>query len=167
MLNEISIRRSVRKFLDKEVEREKILELIKAGMQAPSANNQQPWEFIIVKNKEILNKLSEMKSGSYPLKLANFGIIVLGNKKRIISPDYLQQDLSACVQNILLEAVNQNLGAVWIGVAPIESRISFVKDILSLEEYLLPFAIIACGYAEEGANYFIDRFEESRIIKEV
>ena len=167
MLKEIANRRSVRKFLDKDVERGKIIELIKAGMQAPSANNQQPWEFIIIKDKNTLLRLSEMKTGAIPLKFANFAIVVLGNKINLKSPEYLDQDLAACTQNILLEAVNQNLGAVWIGVAPIQSRMDFTRKILNLEENHIPFSIIAAGYTDDNANYFIDRFNYIKIINEI
>lgn len=164
MLKEIAIRRSIRNFNQKAIEKEKLLELVKAGMQAPSAGNQQPWEFIIITNKEVLDKLSNAARGAKPLLEATAAIVVLGKSQNLKYPDFAQQDLAACTQNILLEAVNQNIGAVWIGIAPIQERINYVKNILELNDTVYPFSIIALGYSDDNLYVFIDRFDDKKII---
>lgn len=106
-------RKSIRNFSDDEVRTDKIKNLIRAGMQAPSAFNSQPWEFIIVSDEEDLKAVSKMSRYARPAENAQKLIIVLGNttKDNVVMP-MIQQDLSACTQNILLQAVAEGLGAV-------------------------------------------------------
>lgn len=114
-MNPIFKRKSIRNFSDDEVSTDKIKNLIRAGMQAPSAFNSQPWEFIIVSDKEDLKAVSKMSRYARPAENAQKLIIVLGNttKDNVVMP-MIQQDLSACTQNILLQAVAEGLGAVWL-----------------------------------------------------
>lgn len=112
-MNMIFKRKSIRNFSDDEVSTDKIKNLIRAGMQAPSAFNSQPWEFIIVSDEEDLKAVSKMSRYARPAENAQKLIIVLGNttKDNVVMP-MIQQDLSACTQNILLQAVAEGLGAV-------------------------------------------------------
>lgn len=160
----IQIRRSVRNFNSAEIEKEKLLELVRAGMQAPSAGNQKPWMFVIIRDKDTLVKLSNTARGASPLLNASAAIVILNKLENLKYPDFAHQDLSACTQNILLEAVNQNIGAVWIGIAPIEERIKFVKKTLNLNDNTSPFSIVALGYTDENSYHFVDRFDEKNII---
>ncbi len=163
-MNNIFTRRSVRKFSDKEVEQDKIVELLKAGMQAPSSMNQQAWEFIVVKDKETREKLASFKQGGALVTLCNTVIIVLANENKMKAPVMWQQDLGCCAQNIMLEAVNQDLGSVWLGCAPHEDRMKVVSDLFNLPEGVKPYCVLAVGYPqEEDANKFVDRFDESKI----
>jgi len=163
-MNEIYIRRSVRSYSEKYVEEEKIEQLLKAGMQAPSAGNQQPWEFIVVREKDILEKLSSASPYARCVDKAPVAIVLLVNRKKLRFPEYTDQDMGACAQNILLEAVNQDLGAVWLGIAPLKDREKAVSAIFSLGENSQPFAIIPVGYPlNEDANHFVDRFEDGRV----
>ena len=163
-MNEIFIRRSVRKFNTKRVEEEKINEILRAGMQAPSAKNQQPWEFIVVRGEKNLEELSKYNVYATCLKGANVAIIVLCNTEKLIMPEFWQQDLSAVTQNIELQAVTLGLGSVWMGTAPEEKKMNYIKEMFSLKDNLLPFSVIALGYPlYENANKFKDRFDESRI----
>ena len=164
-MNEIFTRRSVRSFLDKEVEMEKIDRLVRAGMQAPSAKNQQGWKFAIVNNKEKIVELSKFKTYAAPLANAPLGIIVLGDMDNMDVPHYWQQDLSAAIQNIMLEAVSLELGSGWLGVAPNEEIMDKVSDIIKLDKNLAPLAVLAIGYpSKTDANKFIDRYDESKVI---
>jgi nitroreductase len=156
-------RRSVRRFKDDPVEDYKIKAMVESGMQAPSAINQQPWEFIVVKNKTLLKELSEVSKGAWPLKDAPLGIVTLmrdtGNKANM-----RPQDMAACTQNILLEAISQSLGGVWIGAYPLEKRISKIKSILDVCEGLTPFNMIALGYPDDSEDKPIKkRFDNTRI----
>ena len=97
----IKNRRSIRKYEDKPVEKATVEKLLRAAMQAPSAGNQQPWEFIVVENKETLAQMANVSPYATPLKNAAVSIIVLVNKDSLRFPSYWQQDLAAATQNLL------------------------------------------------------------------
>ncbi len=158
----IDIRRSIRKFSDKQVEDEKILKLLKAGMQAPSAMNQQPWEFVVVKDEQVKNNLATISQYANPIALCSVAIVLVINNKNILSKGKQDQDMGACAQNILLEVVEQGLGAVWIGVKPDVERMSIISNELLLPEEVEPFAILAVGYSD-SENVFVDRFDATKI----
>ncbi len=158
----INIRRSIRTFTEQRVEEEKVLELLKAGMQAPSACNQQPWEFVVVRDVERQNELSNISPNAKPILSANCLIVLLNRKNDLQRDGMVDQDMGACTQNILLEVVEQGLGAVWIGVKSIPERMDFVGKVLELPSNMEAFGIIAVGYSE-SKNTFVDRFDESRI----
>ena len=161
-MNEIFIRRSIREFVEKPVEKDKIENILKAGMQAPSAKNQQAWEFIVVTSKELKNKVSMMSPFSKLASKAAVLIILLGNKDKMIVPDKWQQDLGACTQNMLLQIVKEGLGGVWLGVYPTEERVSYLRDIFKIPDNVEPFGIVSFGYSEKQ-NIFVDRYEKSRV----
>lgn len=142
----ISNRRSIRKYEDRPIEKEKIEKLLRAAMQAPSAVNQQPWEFIVVENKDTLKKLSEMSPYSKMVEGAAAAFVVLANSDNIKIPTAWQQDMGAAVENLLLEAVHLELGAVWLGVATVEDNINYIKELFDLPETIKPFALIPVGY---------------------
>lgn len=145
-MKEILFRSSVRSYQDKPVEPDKIEAILKAAMQAPSATNQQPWEFIVVQDKATLEKLSNASLYTKPLLKAPLAIVVLGNKNKLNVADYLPQDLAACTENILIELIHLELGGVWLGIAPREDRIEKVVKVFNLPDHILPFAIVAIGY---------------------
>lgn len=156
-------RKSVREFTDTKITEDEITLLLKAGMQAPSAKNQQPWDFIVVDDREILNKLSKMHTGSWPLVTAPLAIIPM-IRKSDRSPRMTQQDMGAATENILLEAVELGLGAVWIGVYPLEERIEHVSNIFDISGETLPFCIIAIGHPLKEKEVNI-RYDESRVYR--
>lgn len=158
----INIRRSIRTYKEIKVENEKINKLLRAAMQAPSAFNQQAWEFIVVENKETLKKLSEMSQYSKPIEKSPVTIIVLANKDNMTVPECWQQDLGAATENLLLEAVELDLGGVWMAVAPFEDRMNYVTEIFDLPENILPYSVIPVGYPEEE-NKFIDRYDDNKV----
>ena len=162
MLEVIKNRRCIRTYLDKRVEEEKIIEVIKAGMQAPSSKNASPWEFIIVDDSELLEKLSTTHHRSVHVKNAPICIVVLANKDKFIKAGKWIQDLGACTENLLLESVNQGLRACWVGVFPKKKLVNKVRETLNIPENLIPYALIPIGYSEEK-NIFIDKFDENKI----
>lgn len=163
-MKEILNRRSIRRYKDRAVEKEKIEKLLRAAMQAPSAGNQQPWEFIVVQDKETLNKLSQMSPYSKLVVNAPLALVLLANEKSMKYPEYWEQDMSATAENILLEAVALELGAVWLGAAPLKERMNYIRGIFKLKDNIIPFSIIAVGYSADGEeNKFIDRYDEERI----
>lgn len=163
-MNTIYTRRSVRQFTDQKVEENKVLQLLKAGMQAPSAMNQQSHHFVVITDKETQIELSAFKQGGKLVSDGNVTIVICGNEQSMKSPVMWQQDLGAAAQNISLEAVNLGLGSVWLGCAPHEDRMSKVIEVLNLPEHIKPFAVLSIGYPlNDDANKFVDRFNESKI----
>ena len=160
----IDTRRSIRTYTDQEIENDKIEKLLRAAMQAPSAGNQQPWEFLVVQDKESLDILSLMSPYSRLASKASLVIIPLANEDRLKFAENWQQDLSAATENILLEAVSLGLGAVWLGVAPNEERMGYISNCFELPATIKPFAIIAIGYPAKGSeNKYVERYDENRV----
>lgn len=162
-MKEIFNRRSIRKFTDRPIEKEKIDKILRAGMQAPSAANQQPWEFIVVEDKESLKELALTTPYSKPIASSAVTIVLLANSDYFKIPTGWQQDMGAVAQNILLETAYLELGAVWLGVATSDAAIEFVKKTYQLPDNIMPFAMIAIGYPDEQKNEFVDRYNESRV----
>ena len=162
-MNTIFTRRSVRKYLDKAIEPEKIDRMLRAAMQAPSATNQQPWEFIVIDDKETLTKLADFSQYAKMLPGAALGFVVL-EKQGMRAPLFTEQDLGAAVQNLMLQAAEDGLGTVWMGVGRGSERETFLTEMFSLPETVKPFAVLAVGYPEdENANKFVDRYDETRV----
>ena len=160
-MNEIFTRVSTRKFEDRPVEPEKIIQLLRAAMQAPSAGNQQPWEFYVVTDKEKLKVLSETSPYAKMTKDAPAAIVSVYRKDCAI-PAYADIDMSIAMENLWLETDAQGLGGVWLGIAPLEERMKAVEDVLGIPDHLRAFAIFPYGYpAEERQQQ--DRWDESRI----
>ncbi|MDF2568096.1 MAG: nitroreductase [Oscillospiraceae bacterium] len=162
-MEEIFNRRSIRKFQDRPVEKEKIDKLLRAAMQAPSAANQQPWEFIVVEDKDTLNTLSEMSLYSKSVAGSGVTLVLLANSNDFKVSTAWQQDLGAAAQNILLEATHLELGAVWLGVATADSAVEYIKDLYRLPEHIKPFALIAIGYPDGQKNEFVDRYRAQKV----
>ncbi len=161
-MNSIFKRISVRKFLDKEIEQEKVELLLKAGMAAPSAGNQQPWELYVITNKDIIEQLSLASPYAKCVKNAPMAIVPVYRKEGLKFKEYAHIDMSICCENILLEATELGLGSVWLGIAPIKERMDQVNQILNLPDNLESFAIIAIGYSNEHRKQQ-DRYEEKRV----
>ena len=160
-MNSIFRRVSIRKYQNKPVEPEKIEALLRAAMQAPSAANQQPWEFYVVTDKEKLRALSEASRYAAMTKDAPVAIVSV-YRKDIPMPMYAEIDLSIAMENLWLEADAQGLGGVWLGIAPLGKRMKAVEEVLDIPDHLRAFAIFPLGYpAEEKKQQ--DRFDESRI----
>ena len=149
----IRARRSVRKFVPKaEVSDKQVRSLLEAAMVAPSACNTRPWEFVVLRDREKLNKIRELHPYAGMLDTASLAIIILAlphTQIRHIDIGYFPQDCGAAAQNILIEAVAQGLGTCWCGLYPKETRMAEVKNTLGLESESTPFCLIAVGVPEE------------------
>lgn len=152
---------SIRKYQDRPVEREKIVEILRAAMAAPSAKNQQPWEFYVITKKDTLEKLS--KASPYAGMTANAPVaIISAYRKDCDVPCYADIDMSIAMENLWLKTDEIGLGGVWIGIAPIEERMELVHKMLDLPENVKVFSLFAMGYpAEERPQQ--DRFDPERI----
>ncbi|ERJ12987.1 nitroreductase family protein [Haloplasma contractile] len=152
-------RRSIRKFKEQKLNDEQIKYLVKAGMNAQSAANRQPWTFIVVNNKEKMRKIKENHPYAGPLETADTAIIVCGDMEKEPITGYILQDLAISSHNICLAATELSLGSVWLGIAPREERIKLINDLFNLPETIIPFSVIALGYPDERKepNDFYDQ----------
>ena len=160
-MNSIFHRTSVRTYSEQRVEQEKIVQLLRAAMAAPSAANQQPWEYYVVTNRDKLEQLSQSTPYAGCVRNASVAFVPC-YRKASKHLEYAQIDMSASVENLLLEADELELGAVWIGIAPQEERMNQVREILDIPKQLEAFAIISCGYPVTQTRQQ-DRYEESRV----
>jgi len=158
----ILTRRSIRRYTDEKVSGGVIKKLLQAGMAAPSAGNQQGWHFVVINERQILDEIPKMHQYAQMLKQAPVAILVCGDVEKAMYKGYWVQDCSAVTQNILLAAHGLGLGAVWLGVYPIEDRVDRIKKLLNLPNHIVPFSIISIGYpAEEKPKS--ERYDEAKI----
>ena len=148
-LQAIFDRRSIRRYKQKEVEEEKILKIIEAGMYAPSAHNRQPWHFLPANDRDLLLKIAERHPYAKMLRTASHAILVCGDLKLESSLGYLAVDCAAATQNMMLAAYALGLGTVWIAVYPREERMQMMSEFFNLPENIVPISLIAVGYADE------------------
>ena len=160
-MDSIFHRVSIRKFQDKPVEPQKIEQLLRAAMAAPSAGNQQPWEFYVVTNHGLIQKLAATSPYAGCAKTAPV-LIVSAYREDVIFPMYAQIDLSIANENLWLETDALGLGGVWLGIAPIEERMHEVETVLQMPAEHHAFAIFALGYPAE-AKPQQNRFTPARI----
>ena len=145
-------RRSIRKYRDGEpVGAEALQALLEAAMSAPSAMAQDPWRFLVLRERDALAALAEILPYGKMLNQAALGIVVCGDIARANRQQlsYLLQDCSAATENILLAAHLLGLGAVWLGVHPNEDRITGVRRRFGVPEDILPVAAISIGHPAE------------------
>ena len=144
-------RRSIRVYSPGEVSEPAVTRLLEAAMAAPSAMTKDPWRFVVVRDKQALAKLAALHPGAAMLASAAMAIVVCGDLdaafERQIS--YLLQDCSAAIENLLLAAHVQGLGACWVGIHPGEPLIKRVKELLSLPASFVPVAVISLGQPGE------------------
>ena len=155
-------RRSIRKYKNDPIPQEIIKRLLTSAMAAPSAGDQQPWHFIVIKDRDILGKIPSFHAYSEMLHEAPLAIAVCGDLDKQIHEGYWVQDCSAATENLLLAAHAQGLGAVWLGIFPREKRVQGLKNLLGLPEHVLPLSLVAIGYPAEQ-NPPAERFNAERI----
>lgn len=151
-------RRSCRVFGNNSVTDEQVNQLLKAAMAAPSAGNEQPWHFVVIRNKETLNKISAIHPHAPMAKDASVAILICGDPSLEYHKDYFVQDCSAATQNLLLAAHALGLGAVWCGVHPRKEREKELRDLLNIPEKIVPFSLVPIGEPMEKkppANRFL------------
>ena len=158
----IKTRRSIRKFLDNPVSGEMVRDLLEAAMFAPSAGNEQPWQFIVLSEREILDKVPNICATASMCRQAPLAILVCGDSSLEKYPKFWEQDCSAAMENLLLAAHAQGLGGVWVGIYPLNDRIEAFRRLLSLPEGITPFALVALGYPNE-APPIPKRYREERV----
>ena len=160
-MKELFTRRSIRKYSSQEISPEQIKEILKAAMASPSARNEQPREFYVITNKEMIKELAKTSKTTEFADGAPLVIIPCYREKEE-RYDFNLIDLSACTENLLLAVTSLGLGACWCAVTPRQEREEYVEKVINIKEGLKPFALIPIGYPleEKEAN---DRYEEERI----
>lgn len=146
VLEAIKTRRSIRKYTDEAVTREAIINIITAGMYAPSAGNQRVWHFIVVDDKKILSSIPDWHPHANMLRYASCAIVVCADTNAETHKGYWVQDCSAATQNMLLAIHGLGLGGVWLGIHPRPERIAKVKEMFNLPLGVEPLCIIAIGH---------------------
>jgi nitroreductase len=161
-LTAIHTRRSVRAYTAQAVSEESINTLLAAGMAAPSAGNEQPWEFVLIRNPETLAQVGGINKYAAFAKNAPVAILTCVNTEREKFPGNGILDVSACTQNILLAAHAIGLGAVWTGIYPELDRMEGFRRLLGIPATVLPLALVLIGYPRSIPEP-ADRFDPSRV----
>ncbi|QLH75612.1 MAG: nitroreductase family protein [Methanomassiliicoccales archaeon] len=158
-------RRSIRRYKDRPVGDDDIHYILRAAMSAPSAGNERPWHFITIKERASLDKIMSFQPYSQMLKEAPMAILVCGDEKLEKYKGFWPQDCSAAMENMLLAACSRGLGAVWLGIYPVEDRIRPMREHMGLPEHVVPFALMALGHPNEEKPTN-NRYDPSRVHSE-
>jgi nitroreductase len=162
-LEAIFTRKSIREYKPQPVPDELVQELLEAAMQAPSAGNQQPWHFIVVTDRDQLNALADALPFGKMLKYAPVGIVVCADLGLEKYTGYWVQDCSNATMNLLLAAHDCGLGAVWVGVYPVEDRVVNLKKILGLPASVIPLSVVPLGYPASTSEPAEKRYNAARL----
>lgn len=149
VLENIRTRTSIREYKDTKIDSDKIHNLLKAGMAAPTAGNKQPWQFIVINNPELMEDIGTNIGTALMVGTAPMAIIVCGDTTATFSGvgnEFWIHDCCAAAENILLAAHAQGLGAVWCAIQPYADRISYIQKVLALPDEIKPLCIIPVGY---------------------
>jgi nitroreductase len=143
VIEAIHKRRSIRSYTDAEVSLDKLRKIIEAGIWAPSGLNNQPWRFIIIRDKDIASRLADQTHYSHIVLAAPALIAVYLDRDAMYDDVKDAQSAGACIQNMLLATEALGLGAVWLG--QILKNKAAVNEILELGAHLELMALLAIG----------------------
>ena len=163
-IENIMTRTSIRQYKDQPVEQEKIDIMLKAAMAAPTAVNLQPWHFIVITDKKVIDQLAGPRPTNAPLMIAMCGDTdktTMPDRNEKL-PDFWVQDVSAATENLLLAAHALGLGAVWTGVYPVMERTADVANVLNCPQNIVPVAVVRIGYPDESPEPK-NKFKEENI----
>ena len=155
-------RRSVRSFTSEPVTPEAVQELLGAAMQAPSAGNEQPWQFIVIDDRGLLDAIPQISPYAPMCRVAPLAVLVCGDRREVRHTGYWVQDCSAATENLLLTAHALGLGAVWTGVHPNDERERAFRALLGLPEEIVPMALVVLGVPAESGTPVL-RFNPDRV----
>ena len=148
-LDVLNTRRSVRNYTEEPVGGDLIEDIIRSAMTAPSAGNQQPWHFIVLRDRVKLDAIPEFHPYSKMVQKARVAILVCGDPEGRKWPAYWPQDCSAATMSLLLAARDLGLGTVWAGVYPDAGRMAGFRKLLGIPENVYPFALVPVGWPEK------------------
>ena len=124
-------RRSIRKYTDQPVPDKLVETLLKAAMSAPSAGNQQPWHFVVIRDRTILDAVPAFHPYARMMVKAPVAILVCGDEALEKSKGFWVEDCSAATENLLIEAQELGLGSVWLGLHPREDRVRKMRALVA------------------------------------
>jgi nitroreductase len=155
-------RRSIRNYTADAVDDETVKRLLRAAMAAPSAGNQQPWHFVVLRDRETMRSITGFHPYARMLPSASVAVLVCGEPAACKWPQMWEQDCSAATENLLIEAEQLGLGAVWLGIHPLQERVEGVRALLGIPAGVVPFALVPFGWPAERKEPS-DRFDAARV----
>ncbi|MDD2464984.1 MAG: nitroreductase family protein [Desulfobulbus sp.] len=155
-------RRSIRKYLQREIPDEMVEKILAAAMMAPSAGDERPWQFILVTDDEKKHRIKAAHAYAGMMPTAPLGILICGDLTKEKYEGFWPQDCSAAMQNLLLAAHASGLGAVWTGIYPLEDRVNTFKEIFRLPDHIIPFGLAVLGWPDQNPKTQ-DRFDAGRV----
>lgn len=162
VLEAINTRRSIRKFTGELISDDELKAILKAGFQAPSAHNLEPRDYVVIKDREIIERITEFHPYSKMLPEAGCGIVVCGDREKQPQMGFLVADCSASIQNMLLAAHGLGLGAVWCGIYAVENLVKSMSELLNLPEKIIPIGLVVVG-KKAADKEPKDRYDENKI----
>lgn len=165
MYDPVLTRRSIRKYTPEPVGDDLVERLLCAAMAAPSAGDQRPWQFVVVRERATMTAITEVHPYARMLAAAPLAIVVCGDTRLEKWPQFWEQDCAAATENLLIEAEALGLGAVWLGVHPLPERVEGLRRLLDAPDHVVPFAIVAVGHPAQRKPP-ADRFDPSRVHRE-
>jgi len=161
-LKNIFNRRSIRKYENRPLSQEHLRTLLEAAQFAPSAVNKQPWHFIVVDRRELMDKIMEIHPHAGMLKTASHAVIICGDEQLQHDNGYWIADCGAATQNLLLAAHAIGAGSCWVGLYPREQRMKDIAGLLGLPDHVKPFALVSLGYPAENKEQ-PERFRKDKV----
>ncbi|RAP54374.1 MAG: hypothetical protein BZ137_02505 [Methanosphaera sp. rholeuAM130] len=163
-MNSINTRCSTRVFDDRKISKDDLERIIQSAFCAPSACNLQPWHFIVIDDEDTLRDMVDVHEYASMFKTATAGIIVCGDMNKTIKnhEEFWTQDCSAATQNVLLAGHALGIGSVWTGIYPVKKRCEYLRDYFDLPENIVPFSLIALGYAKDKSNV-LDKYDQEKV----
>lgn len=155
-------RRSIRRFSTGTVDDATVTRILAAAMAAPSAGNEQPWHFIVIRNRATLAALSAAHPYAEMVQHAACAVLVCAEMKKVKHHDYWPADCAAATENILLATHASGLGSVWVGVYPREARMQEILRVVALPDDVIPYALLPIGIPGETKGPD-DRYKTERV----
>lgn len=155
-------RRSIRRYQSAPVPEHLLESVIRAAMFAPSAGNEQPWHFIVITERNLLDAIPAFHPHALMVKEAPAAVLVCGDATLEKHHGYWVQDCAAATQNLLLAAHAGGLGSVWVGVYPRDERVAGFRSLLGIPDHVIPFSLVPLGMPAEKKEQ-PDRFLGGRI----
>ncbi|MFH0944297.1 MAG: nitroreductase family protein [Planctomycetota bacterium] len=153
---------SVREYREDPLEEKALVDLLRAAMAAPSAGDERPWQFLVIRSPSVRKQLAEMLPEAHMVSHAPVAILPCGDTSRQKHVGFWVTDCAAATQTILIEAERMGLGAIWLGIYPIKGRVRRIRDFLNIPQHIVPFALVAVGHPAESRDPH-DRFDPSRV----
>ena len=162
IMEALRTRRSIRKFENRPVPEEMVREILEAAMMAPSAGNAQPWRFVVVDDRAVLDAMTGLHPHIKMVAEAPLGIIVCADLSMEKYPGYWVQDCAAAMENLLLAVHGLGLGAVWTGIHPMEDRVAAFRKMFNMPENVIPLGFAPVGWPAQTPSSE-SRFKEDRV----